>query len=199
MALETCRRRGGHLEIGAAGIITCGCIDHPLQGCVDIAFAALNHHRGTAVAAAGKRETGGLRKGQGAVGDGQRDLQQCIAAAVVADADGIAVAGGEDQSTVFVYILRAGKRLGRLSALVVELYREGFVVAVAVNVGDTHGQRMRRVGFIIQQRTVGDSDPAAVGVYGKCTVDRLRLDRIGQRIGGVENFVGVPFNHVVVV
>ena len=58
---------------------------------------------------------------------------------------------------------------------------------------------MRRVGFIIQQRTVGDRDPAAVGVNGKCTADCLRLDRIGQRIGGIEDFVGVPFDHVVVV
>ncbi|TWT50158.1 hypothetical protein Pla22_28980 [Rubripirellula amarantea] len=56
---------------------------------------------------------------------------------------------------------------------------------------------MRRVGFVVQQRTVGDGDRARARIDCECTGNSLRVDRVGQGIGCIQNIVGVPFDQVI--
>ena len=80
---------------------------------------------------------------------------------------------------------------------IVQRNREHLVVGVGVDVGDAHRNAVTRIGLVVQQRTVGDSDLAAGGVDGEGAGDGLRLDAVGQGLSGVEYGVGVPFGDVV--
>ena len=65
--------------------------------------------------------------------------------------------------------------------------RERFVVRVAIHVGRANGQCVSRVGFVVQQRTIGDRDLAGARVNRERTGDGLRLNRVGQRLCRVEH------------
>ena len=79
---------------------------------------------------------------------------------------------------------------------IIQADREGFVDGVAVHVGAANGDGVSRQGIGIEQRSISHANLARVGVDLKRPSHALGLNGVGQRLGGVEHFVRIPFDQI---